>query len=144
MTTVERSIYIDAPPDVSFDVGHDAGHWLDWYAGMQSVQPDNVYPAVGSRVDIANKTAGLTLNMTLTVADYVPGQTIAYQVEGMVTGTIQWDYQPDGDGTLVTAHFDYEMPGGALGQIADRLVVERANAANLEASLENLKGLIEG
>lgn len=144
MTTVERSIYIDAPVDVSFNTGIDAGHWLDWYAGMQSVQADDVYPAVGGRVEVSNKSAGVTLDMTLTVTDYIPGQMIAYRMDGMITGMMQWDYQPDGSGTQLTAIFDYEMPGGALGQIADRLVVERANTANLEASLENLKGLIEG
>ncbi len=144
MTTVERSIYIDAPPDVSFNTGIDAEHWLDWYAGMQSVEADNVYPDVGGRVAVSNKSAGVTLDLTLTVINYIPGQTIAYQMDGMITGTMQWDYQPDGSGTHLTAIFDYEVPGGTLGQIADRLIVERANTANLEASLESLKGLIEG
>jgi hypothetical protein len=36
------------------------------------------------------------------------------------------------------------MPGGALGKIVDKLVVERMNARNLEASLENLKALVGG
>jgi uncharacterized membrane protein len=144
MTTVERSIYIDAPPDVCFDIGMDAGRWLEWYAGMQSVQADDVYPAVGGRVEVSNKSAGVTLDLILTVTDYIPGQRIAYRMDGMITGMMQWDYQPDGSGTHLTAIFDYEVPGGTLGQIADRLVVERANTANLEASLENLKGLIEG
>jgi hypothetical protein len=36
------------------------------------------------------------------------------------------------------------MPGGGLGKIADKFVVERMNISNLEKSLENLKTLVEG
>jgi hypothetical protein len=36
------------------------------------------------------------------------------------------------------------MPGGGLGKIADKLVVERMNTSNLEKSLENLKAYFEG
>jgi uncharacterized membrane protein len=144
MTTVERSIFIDAPPDVSFDVGIDAGHWFDWYEGMQSVQPDDMYPDIGSVVEVSNRTAGLTLNLTLTVIEYIPGQVVAYQMDGMITGTMRWVYQSEDSGTYLTAVYDYEVPGGTLGMVADRLIVERANTDNLEASLENLKALIEG
>ena len=50
---------------------------------------------------------------------------------------------PEGQGTRVTMRFEYEMPGGGVGKLFDRLVVERMNAQNLERSLENLKRLLE-
>ena len=40
--------------------------------------------------------------------------------------------------------FEYEMPGGGVGKLVDRLLAERMNAQNLEKSLENLKALAEG
>ena len=48
------------------------------------------------------------------------------------------------EGTRLSVEFDYEMPGGGLGKIAERLVVERMNDKNAETSLKNLKALFEG
>lgn len=64
-------------------------------------------------------------------------------MEGMITGINEWVYTPEGEGTLVAATFDDEMPGGVPGRMADRLVVERINDENLEKSLKNLKKLAE-
>jgi ligand-binding SRPBCC domain-containing protein len=72
------------------------------------------------------------------------GHHIAYQMSGMMVGTQEWSYTPEGGQTRLTALVEYEMPGGALGKIADKLVVERMNTRNLEKSLENLKALVEG
>jgi hypothetical protein len=36
------------------------------------------------------------------------------------------------------------VPGGGLGKIADKLVIERMNADNLEKSLANMKAILEG
>jgi uncharacterized membrane protein len=62
----------------------------------------------------------------------------------MITGTNRMAFEPEGEGTRVTLGFEYEMPGGGVGKLVDRLVIERMNAQNLEKSLENLKALVEG
>ncbi len=144
MATIERSIYIGVPADVCFDIAIDTGRWFDWYVGMQAVQPDDYYPDIGSVVAVSNKAAGLTLDLTLTVIENIPGQVVAYQMDGMISGTMQWGYQPEDGGAYLTAVYDYEVPGGTLGLVADRLLVEPVFVSNLEASLENLKALIEG
>lgn len=61
----------------------------------------------------------------------------------MVSGTNRWDLAQEGAGTKVTLTIDYEMAGGGLGKIADKLVVERMNDKNAAASLENLKSAVE-
>ena len=38
---------------------------------------------------------------------------------------------------------EYQMPGGGVGKIVDRLFVEKMNVKNLEDSLKNLKALVE-
>ena len=144
MTQVERSIYIEAPVEVALEVGLDPATWLEWYAGMQQAEPDDVYPEAGGVVHIKTRSAGLTLDLTGTVTDYTPGRSIRYTLEGMIEGSMAWVYDPEGDGTRLTATFDYEMPGGLLGQAANKLIVERSNTENLERSLENLKALVEG
>jgi uncharacterized membrane protein len=47
------------------------------------------------------------------------------------------------DGTLLTTTFDYALPGGAFGKIADALIVKRVNARSLEEALHNFKTLVE-
>ena len=61
----------------------------------------------------------------------------------MITGTNRWDMAQEGNGTKVTLTIDYEMAGGGLGKIADKLIVERMNDKNAATSLENLKAIVE-
>jgi len=93
---------------------------------------------------MAYKSGGAKFDITQTVLERTEGQGAKYQMEGMITGTNSWVFTPEGEGTLVKAIFNYEMPGGVLGKLADKMIVERMNIENLEKSLENLKKLAEG
>jgi uncharacterized membrane protein len=145
MAKVENSIVIAASTDEIDAVALDGARLPEWYVGIEKAAPDDMYPEVGGKVELVYKAAGASFNITLTVTELVRGGHIAYKMEGMMTGTQRWTHEPQGDGsTLTTAVIDYQMPGGALGKIADKLVVERMNAKNLEQSLENLKATVEG
>ena len=50
---------------------------------------------------------------------------------------------PEGDGARLTTTFDYALPGGVFGKLADALVVRRMNAKSLEGGLQNFKALVE-
>ena len=39
--------------------------------------------------------------------------------------------------------FDYALPGGVFGKIADALMVKRMNGKSLEEALRNFKALVE-
>ncbi len=51
---------------------------------------------------------------------------------------------PTDGGSRVELVVDYELPGSFLGEILDRLYVERRNEREAQHSLENLKDLLEG
>jgi uncharacterized membrane protein len=144
MAKVERSILINASPEVLDGITMDGKRLTEWYTGVQKAEPDDKYPEPGGKIVLSYKSAGITFDLTQTVLEWVPGQSAKYKMEGMITGTNHWTYVPEGDGMRVTSTFEYEMPGGALGKVADKLVVEKMNAENLEKSLENLKKLAEG
>jgi carbon monoxide dehydrogenase subunit G len=144
MAKVERSIFINASPESIDAITADGTRLTEWYAGVEKVEPDATFPELGGTMKTTYKSAGITFELTQTVVERVPGQTATYKMEGMITGTNHWVYTPEGEGTQVTATFDYEMPGGALGKVADKLVVEKMNTENLEKSLEGLKKLAEG
>jgi uncharacterized membrane protein len=64
-------------------------------------------------------------------------------MDGMLSGRARWELTPEGDETRLTTTFDYALPGGVLGKIADAIVVKRMNAKSLEQALHNFKALVE-
>ena len=144
MATVERSILIDASTDAIDAIALDGNRLSEWYVGVEQATPDDLYPEVGGRVSLVYKAAAVTFNLTLTVQELIRGDHVSYQMSGMMVGTQEWSHAAEGGKTRLTAQVDYDMPGGALGKIADKLVIERMNTRNLEESLENLKALVEG
>jgi len=144
MTTLERSIVINATQEQVDAVALNGSRLPEWYAGIQEAKPDSIYPEVGGVVETIYKAAGINFNIKMTSTEFSKGENISLQLEGMITGTNQWVYTPENGGVRVTCTMVYEMPGGGLGQIANKLVVEKMNTENLEKSLANLKALIEG
>jgi hypothetical protein len=144
MTTLERSIWINASPEEIDAVTLDGRRLPEWYAGIQQAEPDDVYPQAGGTVHVTYRAAGVNFNFSMTSLGHVPGQSLTLRMDGMISGTSHWTYTPEGEGIHVAVTFDYEVPGGGLGQALDRLVVERMNAENLEKSLASLKALVEG
>ena len=121
----------------------DAGRWPDWYPGLTEIQVVEPFPEKGGKVSFKVKSAGMSMGITETVLDYRPGKLQVFQMEGMLSGQARWEVAPDGDGTVLTTTFDYTLPGGVFGRIADALVVERMNAKSLEQALQNCKALVE-
>jgi uncharacterized membrane protein len=143
-TLVEKSIVIQATPEEVDAITLDGNRLPEWYAGVQSAEPDASYPEPGSVVNMVYRSAGVNFKMSMTSLRLVKGESLLLKMDGMITGKSRWFYTPEGDGTRVHCHFEYEMPGGSLGQAVNKLVVERMNVQNLEKSLENLKALAEG
>ena len=50
---------------------------------------------------------------------------------------------PTSDGCRLELNIDYDLPGGVLGEVVDRLYVKRRNEHEAEHSLRNLKDLSE-
>ena len=144
MAKIERSILINASGDRIDEITRDGKRLTEWYTGIEKSEPDDVYPNPGGKVVMTYKSGGVKFDLTQTVLERTEGQSAKYKMEGMITGTNHWVFTPEREGTRVKATFDYGMPGGVLGKLADKLVVERMNIENLEKSLENLKKLVEG
>jgi carbon monoxide dehydrogenase subunit G len=144
MTTLERSIEINAGPAAIDAVALNGNRLSEWYTGMQETKADAVYPEVGGTVEATYRAAGINFKMKITSVELVRGHSITLKMDGMITGTNRWVYSPAGEATRVTATLDYEMPGGSLGQAVNKLIVEKMNAENLEKSLNNLKAVVEG
>jgi uncharacterized membrane protein len=78
------------------------------------------------------------------VLDYQPDTLQLFQMEGILSGRASRDVVPEGDGTRLTATFDYALPVGVIGKVADALIVKRLNDRSLEQGLNNFRTLVNG
>jgi carbon monoxide dehydrogenase subunit G len=143
MAVVKRKIQIEASPQKTMDLLSDASRWPDWYPGMTDISIAAPFPEEGGKVTFKVKSAGVSMPITETVLDYRPGRLQLFEMEGTLSGRARWEVDPEGDGTCLTTTFDYGLPGGVLGKIADALFVQRLNAKSLEQGLNNFKALVE-
>jgi coenzyme Q-binding protein COQ10 len=143
MAVVKRKIQIEASPQKTMDLLSDASRWPDWYPGMTDISIAAPFPEEGGKVTFKVKSAGVSMPITETVLDYRPGRLQLFEMEGTLSGRARWEVDPEDGGTWLTTTFDYGLPGGVLGKIADTLFVRRLNAKSLEQGLNNFKALVE-
>jgi uncharacterized membrane protein len=121
----------------------DASRWPGWYPGMTEIEIAAPFPEQGGKVIFKVKSAGISMSITETVLEYQPDRLQLLQMEGMLSGRARWELTPEGDGTQLTTTFDYALPGGVFGRVADALIVKRMNGKTLEEALHNFKALVE-
>ncbi len=143
MAIVQRNVQIKAPPHETMALLSDASRWPDWYPGMTEINIVDPFPEQGGKVTFKVKSAGMSMPITETVLDYQPDKLQLFQMEGMLSGRARWEVSPEGDGTRLTTTFDYALPGGVIGKLADALIVKRMNSKSLEEGLNNFKALAE-
>lgn len=144
MATVEKKIFIQASyPTIERATTLAPQDWPNWFVGVDAVEVPPNYPALGSTILVKYRAATLLLDVRQTLVNFVPGQSTVFKMDGMITGSQTWTGQPEGDGVWINVVFDYEIPGGGLGKMLDKLVVERVNTKNLEDSLDALKRWVE-
>ncbi len=144
MTLINKSVTINAPVSQVQAFMDNSEITPEWYEGMESLTPSPGYPTeVGSTAVIEIKAGGMTMESNLEVTESEPEKLRVFAMDGMIVGTNRWAIRPDGDVTHIDLTIDYEMKGGGIGKIMDKLFVERINDKNAEASLANLKNHIE-
>ncbi len=143
MAIVQRNVQIKTSPQESMALLSDASRWPEWYPGMTDISITAPFPLEGGTVAFKVKSAGMSMPITETVLDYQPDKLQLFQMEGMLSGRARWELTPEGDGTRLTTTFDYKLPGGAFGRVADVLIVRRMNDKALREALLNFKALTE-
>jgi len=143
MAIVQRNVLIEASPLQTMGLLSDASRWPDWYPGMTEIDIAPPFPEAGGKVVFKVKSAGMSMPITETVLEYQPGKLQLLQIDGTMSGRARWELTPEDGGTRLTTTFDYALPGGVFGKIADVLMVRRMNAKSLEGALHNFKALVE-
>jgi hypothetical protein len=146
MTTVTKSIVIDAPREVLRPYFDEAEHVKQRSSNLYRWEPDEAWPNAGATCKVGFKATGIDVNGTATSLEYDPATlNTVYRIdsEGFEPSTWRYSFEERDGKTTVTAEVAYTVPGRILGPALDKLVVERGNAKLLQESLENLKAQVE-
>jgi coenzyme Q-binding protein COQ10 len=144
MAKIERSIYIEAPPEAIQALIVDTSRWREWSEEVEGIQPDDIWPHAGGEVSMAVKAPGISGDLKYISREYTPGRSMTLEIEGLIRGVVSYICTPEGNGTHLTVDMQYELPGGILGKALNKLVMERQSTNDLDKRLEKMKAVLEG
>lgn len=147
MTRIERSIEVERSPEQVFEVLCDLRlipHWAT-IAGEFEGGPDRPL-ASGDSFRHTMRVGGLDVKGEWSVTELERPRHVTYEAKADAGGWLKMKQTvvPSDRGSRVELEVDYELPGGFLGDVLDRVYVERRNEREAENSLHNLKALVEG
>lgn len=143
MTVVESNVFINATPDQVDGIASNPRRWPEWYADVEKIRIDPVFPEVGGKVEITFNIAGITFKVRFTQREFVPAHKSVCSLDGRFEGTSQFIVSEENNGSRASLALKYRTPGGFLGGVANNVFVRDRIQQNLDASLNNLKGLVE-
>jgi len=133
MASVERSRVLDADPDVVEELLTGDVEGLVTAAGYDSVSID------GERIEIEQRLGLATLSLTFRRRDDEDVSLALEQTAGhFETMWTEYDVQPAGDGTELTARTEFTL-GGVAGSVLDETLVRRQRTTELDAQLDDVE-----
>ncbi len=145
MTTIEATIDIQAPPEAVFKELVDL-HRLDRWSTVTASHEGSTEPIkAGDEFKQSIRVAGINLPTEWRCVECDPPSSVAYEATSAGGGRLSMRQVivPASGGSRIDLRIDYDLPGGFLGDVLDRLYVERRNEREAEHSLQNLKDLVE-
>lgn len=145
MGKVTSSIDVDAPPAEVWAVVGDLqrlGEWVTIHKDFPEPPPDEV--SEGSSFSQTLELSGNSFEVDWTVKKVEENERLEWEGEGPAGTTAKTDFrlsERDG-GTRFDYEIEFELPGGALGELAGGGVDSRRES-EAERSLERLKALVE-
>jgi len=146
MGRISRGVDIHAPLDLCWELNADATRLTEWNPSILEVRD------VTGRLDEVGTTY---TGVIQAMGQRFPGRNRVTRVEPKhfvetegtgVAGAkarVRVSFEPRGDVTRVIVTIDYELPGGILGGIAERLFAARQLEDQLKASNRGFKALAE-
>ncbi len=146
MPQVRDEVRVDAPVDRVWAVAIDANRISEWQTNVVEVRDvGGSLEQVGTRYTAVNRLAGRPIEGEWEVTRVEPNRLL--ELTGTAPGggraLNRITFAPTDNATDVAVDLDYELPGGFVGQFANRLFIERALQRDIRHSLENFKALCE-
>jgi uncharacterized protein YndB with AHSA1/START domain len=142
MFETTNSIFINRPPQDVFNVITDPAKISLWQSMTESAEwSSNGSHGVGSTQRVVARFLGRKIESEIEVTAWEPPHRVDYKfVNGPYPAKASNTLEPQGEGTLLTAHSQGEM--GSFFKLAEGLVANQLKK-QLDANFETLKLLME-
>lgn len=149
--TIEGSIHIDAPHPTVRAIILDLSRYPDIYPGVDEVESDGTYPAVGAIIHYKYKAGVVNLVMESTTVELSDTHSVSATLQTsqqltskrVLRGRNTLRFEPHEGGTLLTLRYEYEMPGSAVGKLMEQKLTRGLIERNVQTSLQRVKALAE-
>ena len=143
MPIIKTSLLINAPADKIFDTMVDPEGIPKW-APIDSVSNIKGEPGeIGSSADYTLRVFGIKLQQTMTVLQVDKPYNIVYEMAGGFPGKWTYDLKAEDNGVRVSAEVYYTVRGGVIGNIANKILLQRMHQKKTELFAIGLKTFCE-
>jgi uncharacterized membrane protein len=146
MAHIHKRATIDAPIEKVFDFVDDPDRIPTYAPNVERVvDVVRTEKRVGDSFRVIYKVLGVTFDEKFTVTAYERPNRVENSVGGGMTGTFNWNFEPQGNQTQVNVNVQYSLAGGPIGRAIDAVMLERTNEKTMEQMLQNIqKALTRG
>lgn len=148
MIRVTASIEIDAPPRDVWDVVMDPDRLGDWVSIHRAVEKVSDRPLrAGATLDQRLCLRGVNFHVRWKVAEVRDGELAVWEGRGPARSKAHTAYRlarGENGGTRFEYENEFKAPLGPLGAVASRALVGGLPEREAQATLSNLKRLVEG
>jgi uncharacterized protein YndB with AHSA1/START domain len=138
VTTIERTITVDAPVERVWEYVDDPAHLPEIWPSMVEVKDVETLPEGGHRYHWLYKMAGMRFEGESETVEIQPQKHIVQRNEGEIPSTFEWTFTPEGGATRIELETEYEIPQKLLGKLAEPFV-RKLNEREADTFLANLK-----
>ena len=143
MNYLEQSIFIQSSPVNINSIASDPHRWPEWYANIEEVAVDSIFPEVGGTVDLTFSMMGVSVDVRFIQQQFIPAQKSICRIEGRLQGFSRFEVINEDSGSRAVLALKYKSPGGLIFGLASNFLVKELLSSNFETSLRNLKNLVE-
>jgi uncharacterized protein YndB with AHSA1/START domain len=148
MPKIRSEIEIDAPPERVWEIVSDPERLPQYNATIIEVSDaTGRLDRVGTTYQGVAKVYGRRIEGGWEVTEVIPLRRIVQRgsAPGGGEATVVGTLEPTERGTTRSAvEIDYQLPAGFLGELANKLFIERSIERDVRHTNENLKALAEG
>ena len=146
MSQVRMTAHFNAPIDRVFELGTDFKRFPEWNVSYNEVKEvTGPTDQVGTKIFAVMQILGGFVEGSAEIVEVDPPRMLKMIGSGANGGTLEtvYHFTPNGAGTDMKIDLDYELPAGIIGQIADKIFVEKAIERAVRHSLENFQAFVE-
>jgi uncharacterized membrane protein len=140
---VQRSIVVEREPETVFALVSDPDRFPEFFVGITRWEPaSKKRRGPGARFRVRMKVGSVEAGGQVKVTEWKPGRVIAWTSERGIPHRGAWRLRPVRRGTELRLEIDYDLSGGPLGRLVER-VVGRIVGRNMAATLLAARRILE-